>query len=205
MKESNQVNQLIQIEKDKLTSDETRFFQVDTIKAIMIFLVIFDHMVSWSVKSEIGVTLWERISIPVFLVIMGFNTGKSIQRTGKLKLKELYSWSYFKSKIMRYIVPFLILYAVSTFIGLFMYGFDVTAMYQGQYFPSHGFSNLFIGFLPFWGPGNWFIPLLFQSILVLPILYWAFTKIPKLSLIVCFIVEIAMQLIVFFFLGEITS
>ena len=120
MKESNQVNQLIQIEKDKLTSDETRFFQVDTIKAIMIFLVIFDHMVSWSVKSEIGVTLWERISIPVFLVIMGFNTGKSIQRTGKLKLKELYSWSYFKSKIMRYIVPFLILYAVSTFIGLFM-------------------------------------------------------------------------------------
>ena len=196
---------LIETEKEILEESKEYFFQVDFLKAVMIFLVIFDHMVSWGVKSEIGVTLWERISIPVFLVLMGFNMGKSFQKKGDVSLKQLYSWSYFKRKILRYIVPFIVLYGVSTFIGLFMYGFDISAMYNGQFYPDHGIIHLFIGFLPFWGPGNWFLPLLFQSILLMPLLYKAFRKKPVLTLIMCFVVEIAMQLIVFFFIGEITS
>ena len=188
-------------EKDK----DGQYFQVDVLKALMIFLVIFDHIVGWSVKSYIGVTLWERISIPIFLIVMGFNMGLSFQRKNDLTLRELYSWHYFKSKIIRYIVPFLILYAASTFIGLFMYGFDISAMYHGQYYPQHGFIQLFFGILPFWGPGNWFIPLLFQSILIMPLLYRAFKKKPILTLIICFAAEITMQLTVFYFIGEITS
>ena len=188
-----------------LKKDNERFFQVDVLKAAMIFLVIFDHMVSWNVKSYIGVTLWERISIPVFLVILGFNMGRSFQQKGDLSLKELYSWSYFKHKILRYIVPFLVLYAASTFIGLFMYGFDFLAMYDNQYWPDHSIYHLFLGFLPFWGPGNWFLPLLFQSILIMPLLYKLFTKKPIFALILCFIIEFALQLILFFFIGNITS
>jgi peptidoglycan/LPS O-acetylase OafA/YrhL len=197
--------QVIQTDIDTRITEETRYFQVDTLKAIMIFLVIFDHIVAWSVKSDIAVTLWERISIPVFLVIMGFNIGKSIQRSGKTKLRELYSWDYFKSRIVRYIIPFLVLYVFSTLIGLFIYDFDITRMYQRQYLPSHGFVNLFIGFLPFWGPGNWFIALLLQSILLLPFMYWVFTKAPKITLILSFAVEISMQLIVFFSIGVVTT
>ena len=195
----------LDLEQELERESDYHYFQVDFLKAAMIFLVIFDHMVSWGVKSDIGVALWERISIPVFLVIMGFNMGLSFKRKGDQTLKQLYSKEYFKRKILRYIVPFLILYAVSTFIGLFMYGFDITAMYQGQYYPSHGLMNLFIGILPFWGPGNWFIPIIFQSILILPILYKGFTKKPVLTLILCFLVEIAMQITVFFFIGEISS
>ena len=193
------------IEKKVISKTEHYYFQIDFLKAVMIFLVIFDHIVSWGIKNDIGVALWERISIPVFLVIIGFNMGLSFQRRGVLKLRELYSWKYFKSKILRYIIPYLILYAVSTFIGLFIYGFDLSEMYHSQYYPHWGFMNLFIGILPFWGPGNWFIPLILQSILVLPLLYRAFIKKPILTLISCFIIEIILQLIVFFFIGEITS
>ncbi|TET56535.1 MAG: hypothetical protein E3J52_11750 [Promethearchaeota archaeon] len=207
MTDKKQSTELVLVETEKEISEESKehFFQVDFLKAAMIFLVIFDHMVAWGVKSEIGVTLWERISIPVFLVIMGFNMGLSFQRKKTTKLRELYSWSYFKSKILRYIVPFLVLYAVSTFIGLFMYGFDLSAMYHGQYYPNHGIINLFVGILPFWGPGNWFLPVIFQSILIMPLLYKAFTKKPILALILCFVVEIIMHLIIFFFIGEITT
>ena len=197
--------ELVYTDPEKEISDDNKFFQVDVLKAAMIFLVIFDHIVSWNIRREIGVTLWERISIPVFLILLGFNMGLSFQRKGDLSLKELYSWSYFKSKIIRYIIPFLILYAVSTFIGLFMYRFNIVAMYEGQNYPNQGIINLFIGFLPFWGPGNWFLPLLFQSILIFPLLYKAFTKRSVLTLILCFVIEIVMQLIVFFFIGEVTS
>jgi hypothetical protein len=133
---------------------------------------------------------------------MGFNMGLSFKGKEDLSLKELYSWSYFKKKIIRYIIPFLILYVVSTFIGLFMYGFDFEAMYNGQFYPEHGIMNLVMGIMPFWGPGNWFLPVIFQSILIMPLLYWAFTKKPVLALILTFVVEITMHVIVFFVFGE---
>ena len=193
------------LELEASNGRKSNYFQIDFLKAVMIFLVIFDHFVAWTIKSEIGVALWERISIPVFLVVMGFNMGLSFKGKKDLSLKELYSWSYFKKKIIRYIIPFLILYVVSTFIGLFMYGFDFIAMYDGQFYPEHGIINLFIGILPFWGPGNWFLPVIFQSILIMPLLYKLFTKIPVLTLLLTFIVEIVMQITVFFFIGDITS
>ena len=193
------------LEQEAIDGRETNYFQIDFLKAVMIFLVIFDHFVAWSIKSEIGVALWERISIPVFLVVMGFNMGLSFKGKEDLSLKELYSWSYFKKKIIRYIIPFLILYVVSTFIGLFMYGFDFEAIYYGQFYPEHGIINLFIGILPFWGPGNWFLPVIFQSILIMPLLYKGFSKKPVITLVLTFIGEIAMQITVFFFIGEITS
>ena len=193
------------LEQEEQNGRKTNYFQIDFLKAVMIFLVIFDHFVAWTIKSEIGVALWERISIPVFLVVMGFNMGISFKGKEDLSLKELYSWSYFKKKIIRYIIPFLILYIVSTFIGLFMYGFDFEAMYYGQFYPNHGIINLFTGILPFWGPGNWFLPIIFQSILIMPLLYKAFTKKPAITLKLTFVVEIAMQIIVFFFIGRIES
>lgn len=190
-------------EQEELSSSrKSDFFQIDFLKAAMIFLVIFDHFVSWNIKDYIGVALWERISIPVFLVILGFNMGQSFRGQGDKSLKQLYSWGYFKKKIIRYVVPFLILYAVSTFIGLFMYRFDFIAMYDTQFYPEHGFVNLFYLIMPFWGPGNWFIPVLLQSILVVPLIYWGFTKKPVATLILTFAVEIVMQTIVFFLFGE---
>ncbi|MFX0025432.1 MAG: acyltransferase family protein [Candidatus Hermodarchaeota archaeon] len=207
MTEINKITKLDLIEMEKEVSVEStdHYFQVDFLKAAMIFLVIFDHIVDWEIKSEIGVSLWERISIPVFLVIMGFNMGLSFKRHEATTLRELYSWRYFKSKILRYIVPFLVLYAFSTLLGLVLYQFNIIDMWYGQNYPNHGIMHLFIGFLPFWGPGNWFLPLLFQSILILPLIYWAFTKKPSLTLILCFIVEIVLQMILFFFIGEITT
>jgi hypothetical protein len=192
-----------QLEELEITiPKKIHFFQIDFLKAVMIFLVIFDHFVSWNIKSDIGVALWERISIPVFLVILGFNMGHSLKGQENATLKELYSWSYFKKKILRYVVPFLILYAVSTFIGLFMYGFNFELMYYSQYYPEHGPLNLLYFIMPFWGPGNWFIPVLFQSVLVVPLLYWMFTKKPVITLILTFVVEISMQFIVFLLFGQ---
>ena len=190
----------------KQEKDSTKnFFQVDLMKALMIFLVIFDHTIPWSIKNEIGVSFWERISIPVFLVIIGFNMGLSFKRQGASSLKELYSWNYFKKKFFRYLAPFLALYIVSTIIGLFFYRFNFNAMYYGQLYPDYGTINYYLGILPFWGPGNWFIPVILGSIFILPLVYWLFIKSKIIALISCFVIEFLMQLIVFFVFGQFTS
>jgi peptidoglycan/LPS O-acetylase OafA/YrhL len=192
-------------EPENLKEDNRHFFQIDSMKAIMIFLVIFDHTIPWDMKNYMGVAFWERISIPVFLVIMGFNMGLSFRRKGDISLKELYSESYFKKKIQRYITPFLILYVFSTIVGLIIYKFDFYELIMNQFLPHWAPGNLLMGILPFWGPGNWSLPIIFESILVMPIIYKAFSKKPKLSLILCFIIEFSAQLFVYFVIGEITS
>jgi peptidoglycan/LPS O-acetylase OafA/YrhL len=186
-------------------NEEAHFFQIDVLKAIMIFLVIFDHTIPWSTKDYLGVALWERISIPVFLVIMGFNMGLSFHRSGERSLKKLYSWKYFKHKFWRFIIPFLILYAISTGIAILEIILNINPNALNQYEHGFAFPHLFIGILPFWGPGNWFIPVIFSSILVIPLLYRGFSgrlvwRI--LTLISCYLIELALQLFIFFFLWK---
>jgi hypothetical protein len=57
---------------------------------------------------------------------------------------------------------------------------------------------LLLGYLPFWGPGNWFIPLLFGSILIFPIVYWLFERAPLATIGLCFLSELVMQYLLWF-------
>ena len=187
------------IKNEPIEINEERYFQIDFIKAIMIFLVIFDHTIPWDIKGGMGVALWERISIPVFLVIMGFNMGLSFSKMEDNRLRKLYSWRYFKRKFWRYIYPFIVLWLVSSLIGLAINGFDWNELNQYEA-ADWDFDHLFIGILPFWGPGNWFLPVIFWSILLLPLLYKGFSgkliwKI--LTLLLCYAIELALQLTLF--------
>ncbi|MFX0004034.1 MAG: acyltransferase family protein [Candidatus Hodarchaeota archaeon] len=178
-----------------------RYFQVDVLKSIMIFLVVLDHTIAYSNLYGPGFELWERIAIPMFLIIMGFNMGKSFSKLGDKSLRELYSWSYFKKKFWRYVYPYIILYLISTIFGFILYGAT---------FPDTFNENWFLEYIVFQkslleGPGNWFIPVLFQSIIIMPLLYKAFTKWPKLSLVLSFLIEFFWHLTIFFVIGEITT
>ncbi|MGY5872185.1 MAG: acyltransferase family protein [Candidatus Thorarchaeota archaeon] len=160
------------------------YFQLDVLKAIAIAFVVMDHSLTWEIKSAMGATLWERLSIPFFLIVMGFNLGYSSKFSGATSLRELYSKSYFKRKIERYVLPFAVLYMASFLVGI------ITGLIS---------FNLYtlLGVLPFWGPGNWFIALLFGSIVVFPFIYWLFKKQPVLTLVLCFLAEIVVQAILF--------
>lgn len=176
-------------------------FQIDLLKAIMIAFVILDHAMAYTNHFGMGLELWERMSIPMFLIILGFNMGKSFARQDKKKLKDLYSITYFKKKFWRFVFPYLIFYLISTIIGFILY--------DGN-FPDTFKENWILEYLIFQkslleGPGNWFIPILFQSIILIPALYKLFLKWPKFSLIICFIIEICMHLFLFSYIGPLTN
>jgi len=170
-----------------IESERPYFFQLDVLKAIAIIFVVMDHSLYWDVKGEIGSLFWERLSIPFFLIVMGFNMGYSFKYSGATSLRELYSLKYFKSKIARYVLPFAVLYMGSILVGAFLGRLNFDAW-------------IFLGYLPFWGPGNWFIPLLLGTIVVFPLIYWMFKKQPILTLIFCFLSEIILQGIMYVFL-----
>ena len=180
---------------------EGNFFQIDLLKAIMIAFVIIDHALGYSNFRGLGYELWERMSIPVFLIIIGFNMGKAFQRQGEQSLKQLYSWNYFKKKLLRYVFPYLIFYLVSTTAGFLIYG----AAFPDTFAENWILEYLLLQKSLLEGPGNWFIPILFQSILLMPLLYKLFTKKPVITLIGCFVIEACMYLFLCFYIGPITS
>ena len=156
------------------------YFQLDVLKAIAIAFVVMDHSLTWEIKGAMGSIFWERLSIPFFLIVMGFNLGVSSKYRNARTFRDLYSLDYFKRKIKRYVLPFIILYIVSIILGVTL-GYINTNEY------------LLLGYLPFWGPGNWFIPLLFGSILIFPLVYWLFDRLPLLTVGLCFISELVLQ------------
>ncbi len=160
------------------------YFQLDALKAIAIAFVIMDHSLTWEIKGAMGSLFWERLSIPFFLIVMGFNMAYSFRYSGASTLRELYSWEYFKRKFKRYVFPFAILYVGSILVGM------ATGVWTFN-------EYTLLGTLPFWGPGNWFIAVLFGSIVVFPVTYWIFKKHPALTLVLCFLGEIVLQAIMY--------
>jgi hypothetical protein len=160
------------------------YFQLDVLKAIAIAFVVMDHSLTWEIKGALGNVFWERLSIPFFLIVMGFNMGVSFQYRNASSIRDLYTIDYFKRKLKRYVLPFIILYMASIVLGT-TFGYINTNEY------------LLLGYLPFWGPGNWFIPLLFGSIVVFPAIYWLFDRVPRVTLGLCFISELVLQYVLY--------
>ncbi|WP_457918958.1 acyltransferase family protein [Candidatus Lokiarchaeum ossiferum] len=166
--------------------EKRKFFQIDLMKAIMIALVIMDHSFTHAFLRQYGSYFWERIAIPILMIIMGFNMGKSYKGKKFATLKEYYTRSYFESKLKRYMIPYLLLYVLHGIIRLIVTEAEVIVNSPAGYdLPSFRY----IGFTFFYGPGLWFIPVLFGSILVFPILYYNFNKNPKVTFGLTFAIE----------------
>ncbi|UCD02175.1 MAG: acyltransferase [Promethearchaeota archaeon] len=184
-------------------SNNNYYFQIDLLKAFIIIFVISEHALPWDIKNYMAVFLWQRLSIPFFMVILGFNMGLSFKRTGETSLKKLYSWKYFKKKLWRYVFPYLVFYAISIIVGLMIYG-NLETIVSNQLYPLMDERFLYLGISPFWGPGIWFMPILFQTILLMPLIYKGFsssTSKALITLILCFIINFVTHVSLFFFMG----
>lgn len=191
------------IEIDRLAPDPKNFWSIDLLKVLMMVLVILDHSIPYPILRNLFSPVWERIAIPVFMVILGFNWGRSLSRKKDQSLKGLYSWEgYFKPKIKRFVVPFAMIYGLSILIFLTSYlvrgpDFLLTVYSEANLPDLHNpYLKLFL-MLPVWGPGNWFVPMLFLSILIFPLLYKLFTWkrwFSWIMLLVCYGIEFVYQM-----------
>ncbi|UYP48155.1 hypothetical protein NEF87_004440 [Candidatus Lokiarchaeum ossiferum] len=185
---------LIEESNEKLPNDSRsivkskRYFQVDAWKTLMIALVIMDHTFTHTFLHDYGSSYWERISIPILMIVMGFNMGKSFDKQGLRTLKEMYSFSYIENKMKRYVVPFLILYLAHTVLFIFESA-DFFETNDVVYYEN--FQNIFIGYTPFYGPGMWFLPVLMSTILIFPLLYWCYKRNSVLTIFGTFVIEIS--------------
>jgi peptidoglycan/LPS O-acetylase OafA/YrhL len=196
-------------------------FQIDLLKGVAILLVLVAHtfgtpisdfasaqvlgtpapqpffnITPSSVLSNLGVllspfttlsALTTQQAIPVFLIIMAFNYGLSYQRRLYSHLTDIYTRNELLRRFRRFFAPFLITFIGSLIVGaVLLYSSDKNIFYINS-------LNL-IGILPIKGPGNIFITLIFEFILLFPILYVFYRRKRILTILVSFGIALAFEL-----------
>lgn len=163
------------------------FQQIDVLKGAAIVSVIALHSLTKPelVSSYAIYHIWQ--AVPLFMILMGLNLGLGLKPEAQ-KLSTLYNRSYFTKKATRILLPFLIIFILSLLLGfLWQYLFNQDLIEFKKY--------TWIGLLPVSGKGNYFITLLLQSILVLPLVSYCFSRRPLLTTIALVLLEVLFLLV----------
>jgi peptidoglycan/LPS O-acetylase OafA/YrhL len=163
------------------------FQQIDILKGLAIIAVLLLHSLS---RDQLDASyavfhIWQ--AVPIFMVLMGLNLG--ISCSGKtLHFDQLFTPYYFQKKALRIFFPLLLMYVISLVAG------HVWEQVYAREVYTLGWQNL-IGVLPVSGKGNYFITLLLQSLIALPLIGYTFNRWPIRTYLVLVLAEIVFQLL----------
>ncbi|AKD04677.1 acyltransferase [Pontibacter korlensis] len=160
--------------------------QIDVIKGVAIVAVLLLHSLS---RKELEQSyaiyhIWQ--AVPLFMVVMGLNLGLSLR--GKTqRLQQLYTRKYFTKKAARIFVPFVMVFLLSIVAGLIWEWLQEESVLEFNFYT-------WVGVFPVTGRGNYFITLLLQSILLLPVIGYTFSRWPGLTTVGLVVLEVLFQL-----------
>ena len=163
----------------------SRSAAVDLIKALAILSVICLHSLSTATLDATAATFYIWQAVPVFVVLLGINGAASLRRRGGSTLRELYLRDYLAPRFDRVYIPFLLAFAGTVL---------VVGLVRVAHYSFYGLiGDLLSGQLPIDGPGNYFITLLFQAVLLLPLLYWGMRRRPLPVLLLCLAITVGYE------------
>lgn len=151
-----------------------RLAQIDLLKALAIIAVIGLHSLTADQVTELAARWWIGQAVPVFAVVMGLNATASLWQSAGGGPRAVYTRSYILSRFDRLYVPFLAVFVLAT----------IAAAAQGT-LTARQLGGLLTGTLPIGGPGNYFIPFVFQFAIVFPLLAVSFRRWPAATVAAC--------------------
>lgn len=161
-----------------------RNYNIDILKAFAIISVITIHTLTWQERLAILAPyhIWQ--AMPLFMLIYGYNYAKSAQSKGRFTLNALYQWPVIKRRLWKIIGPFLLVVLIRMIIDYLINGGINWITY---------FLGVFIGNF---GHGGYFIPLVIQSILIIPLIYHYMQKNLKANTIILLVFTLALDWLV---------
>ncbi len=154
---------------------DERYRSVDFIKGICILFIIITHH-SWS-KAEMSKYLfpfWIDMAVPLFMIISGFVYSESYKKHNITSFEEAYAISNVLNKVMRYTIPFTIVFGVEIVTLIIRYKVNSSASQMICYFLTGGF-----------GPGSYYYPVMMQFIFFFPVIFFIIRRYRFNGLIIC--------------------
>ncbi|HEX8054590.1 MAG TPA: acyltransferase [Thermoleophilaceae bacterium] len=164
-------------------SQPARLAQIDLLKGAAVLGVIALHGLTAHELDDAWEGLHFGQAVPIFLVLMAMNAASSLRRRGDAPLRDLFTRSYFAGRFERLLAPFAVVWVASLVLGLALsedVGFGPTTA---------------VGVTPLTGPGNYFVTIAFEFVLVFPLLFLAFRRAPLVTIAACFAIDAAFELI----------
>lgn len=161
------------------TASKNRNYIIDILKIISCFFVFRIHM------GELPFyTPFVLFAVPIFIFITSYNYTQSCSR---INLEQkYYHLKYIIKRIVRLYIPYIV-FAVCQLI--------LILTLKADYRPGNIALSFFFGG---YGPGNYYLLLMVQIILIFPLLLYFNRKKPTLTLIICFIFYWAYHLFMYF-------
>jgi peptidoglycan/LPS O-acetylase OafA/YrhL len=161
--------------------------QIDVAKGLAIISVILLHSLELSFRQSTYAAFHIGQAVPVFMILMGLNQGLATMRR-QVPFSGLYTRLYFERRIDRLLVPLLLVYVASFLAGLLWLWLK-----DQNKIDLNGYS--LIGLLPVSGPGNYFVTLVLQSILLLPLIGYCFQRRPVATVVFLVVAEVLFLLL----------
>jgi peptidoglycan/LPS O-acetylase OafA/YrhL len=160
-----------------------RITGIDALKGIAVISVIILHSVDaeFLMNSFAPLHIWQ--AVPVFMVLYGINNALSLNKINKLSLKELYSFRLLEKRFSRILIP-----------ALFVLSCQILIEYKRGTFANINLDTIYeMIFIIGFGPGSYFIPIILQSALILPLLFWIGKKSPIGLLVISTIISLVFE------------
>lgn len=158
-------------------------YNIDILKSLAMIAVIFIHCVprEFLYASFSPYHIWQ--AVPVFMLLAGFNTANSYRKRDFETLAEFYNPSFMYKKVERLIFPFAAVW-LGQVILLFLFKDGISFWQLLLQFPTGG-----------WGPGSYFVPIIVQATLILPLIYLLMKKNLNVMTFVLFIISMMMEMV----------
>lgn len=168
-----------------------RNHNIDIIKGMAIIAVILIHSLTDELLLDILSPFYIWQAVPLFMLLAGYNTAESFQRRGYVSLNQFYNISFLYSKVERLLYPFLFIWIIQVIVHFLML--------DGLSFKTL-VTSLFTGG---WGPGSYFVLVIIQATLILPLIYMLVKKNLTVGTIILFFLSILLD--VFFIIIDVSG
>lgn len=135
---------------------KNRVFVIDLLKAFAVIAVICTHF-PWENPNKFVMGYFVDMAVPVFMMISGYNLSRSYEKADDRTAKQKVNWVF--SHIRHFLIPWLLIFAMEELGNLYLKK-EYSAGELLYYFLKGG-----------WGPGAYYVPMLFQLIIVFPFIY----------------------------------
>jgi peptidoglycan/LPS O-acetylase OafA/YrhL len=155
---------------------------IDVLKGIAIIGVLLQHALAPEELRSIFTAFHLGLAVPVFVLLTGMNLTGSLQRTGSTSLGQIYTRVYVGRRVGRLLPPLVVAWGASLVLGIALGRLAMSPQLALLSFPMPG-------------PGDYYIPVLLQMVLVTPVVFWAMSKRPGLTIAICFGLDIGFEFI----------
>lgn len=157
--------------------------QIDILKGLAILGVMAQHAFAPAFLYRAWDMLYLVPAVPIFFVLMGLNASRSLSKVTPITLRRLYTPRYFRERVDRLLVPFLLLWPIAAVVAAAFGEFHVGPLVLIGVYPSTG------------GPGTYFVTILFEFALIFPFLFWCLVRAPLLTSAVVIAVDVGFNVL----------